>query len=103
MSLVAQVRDHVRTSLKIRRKRTVTQRGRRPNPGARIARGELRMTVQAGMTAELWRWLQDLGWREILHKPDRRHYRDLPSPCFARLIECAPEERSAVLARYART
>lgn len=99
--VVAQwVRDHVRTSLKIRAQRAVTQRGRRPNPGARIARGDVRMSVQAGMTAELWRWLQDAGWREILHKPDRRRYRDLPSQCVARLIECAPEERVAVLRRY---
>lgn len=102
MSLdVAQwVRDHVRTSLKIRRKRGVTQRGRRPNPGARIARGDVRMTVQAGMTADLWLWLQDNGWRELVHKPDRRHYRDLPSQCVSRLIACEPDERLGVLRKY---
>lgn len=94
------VRDRVRTSLKIRRARTTTQRGRRPNPGARIARGDVRMTVQAGMTAELWLWLQDTGWREIMHKPDRRRYRDLPTTCVARLIACEPDERIGVLRKY---
>jgi hypothetical protein len=34
------------------------------------------MTMQAGMTEALWRWLVKEGWREITFRPDRRRYRD---------------------------
>jgi hypothetical protein len=100
LPLARWLRDRLRTSLKVRRERALGRRGRRPSPGARIACNDLRMTVQAGMTADLWRWLQDAGWREIAHKPDRRRYREIGSPCVARLIACAPEERASVLNRY---
>jgi hypothetical protein len=94
------VRDRLRTTLKIRNNRMLPRRGRRPSAGARIFCRDLRMTVQAGMTVDLWRWLQDAGWRELAYKSDRRRYRELSARCVADLIACAPEERSVVLDRH---
>ncbi len=79
MNLVGPVRDRVRTLLKIRVVRDVPSVGSKPAIGARIFRGDVRMTVQAGMTDGLWRWLVKEGWREITFRPDRRRYRDIPA------------------------
>ena len=55
------------------------------------------MTVQAGLTNELWRWLLDAGWREITYRPDRRRYCDVPTECVYELFESAAEDRRDVL------
>jgi hypothetical protein len=89
--------DRLRTLLNIRTLRSVPKRGPRPNAGARIFFEDLRMTVQAGMTGELWRWLQEEGWRELTYRPDRRRYCEIPTESVAELIECAEEERRNVL------
>lgn len=83
--------DRIRTLLHIRRQRSVPPPGPRPHPGARVYCGDLRMTVQAGMSHDLWVWLQRIGWREVRFRPDRRRYFDIPAECVADLIECAPE------------
>jgi hypothetical protein len=97
LGIHATVRDRLRTLLHIRRPRTLPVRGPRPNAGSRIYCGDLRMTVQAGMTAELWHWLQATGWREVVRKPDRRRYIDIPSEAVAELIACDPVDRAHVL------
>jgi hypothetical protein len=91
------VRDRLRTILKIRRPRSLPRRGPKPGVGAKIFKDNVRMTVQAGMSHELWRWLQEQGWREVQFRPDRRRYRDVPSAWVTRLIDSAPDERAAVL------
>jgi len=55
------------------------------------------MTVQAGLSEELWHWLMDQGWRELTYRPDRRHYREVPAAWVTRLIDAMPETRSLVL------
>ncbi len=97
MPLVAQVRDQVRTLLKIRRERHLPEPGSRPPIGARIVCGDLRMSVQAGMSESLWRWLAKQGWREVLVRPDRRRYREVPHAFVTRLIDAAAEERERIL------
>ncbi len=37
----------------------------KPRMGATLCCAGLRMTVQAGLTDELWEWLGALGWREL--------------------------------------
>lgn len=95
--LGAAVRDRLRTMLKIRKPRSLPRRGPKPGVGAKIFKRDVRLTVQAGMSHELWRWLQEQGWREIQFRPDRRRYRDVPTAWVTRLIDCAPEERATVL------
>jgi len=98
VNLVGPVRDRVRTLLRIRVSRDVPAIGAKPTIGARIFRDDLRMTVQAGMTDGLWRWLAKQGWREATFRPDRRRYRDIPSTYVTQLIDCASEQRDTVLA-----
>jgi len=98
VDLVGPVRDRVRTLFRIRVSRGVVAAGAKPHLGARIHRDDLRMTVQAGMTDALWRWLVKTGWREITYRPDRRRYRDLPTAYVTRLIDSTTDERDKVLA-----
>ena len=97
MVLVTQVRDQVRTLFRIRRERTTSRAGQKPGVGARIACGDLRMTVQAGMSDTLWRWLTNQGWREVLYRPDRRRYRDIPHGYVTQLIDAHPDPRERIL------
>ncbi len=99
MSLGDSVRDGLRTLLRIRKPRTLPRRTSKPRLGARIFLNDVRMTLQAGVTPDLWQWLLEQGWREVLYRPDRRVYRDVPSSMVTQLIDCAPEERPTVLAR----
>lgn len=98
MDLVGPVRDRVRTLLNIRVERGLRSAGLKPGIGARICCDDVRMTVQAGMSDSLWRWLTKLGWREITFRPDRRRYRDIPTAYVTRLVDSTPEERERVLA-----
>lgn len=98
LALVTQVRDQFRTLMRIRRDRALPSAGHKPGVGARITCGDLRMSVQAGMADSLWRWLAKLGWREVMFRPDRRRYRDIPHGFVTQLIDAAPEERERILA-----
>jgi hypothetical protein len=98
-SLAASVRDRLRTLLNIRKPRKEQRRGPRPSVGSRIYWDDVRMTVQAGMTIELWGWLQTQGWREVLYKGDRRRYRDVSTEMAMELIDAPPERRGEVLAQ----
>jgi len=91
------LRDRVRGLLRLRRERALPRRGAKPGIGACIVCGDLRMTVQAGFSDELWRWLLDQGWRELTYRPDRRHYREVPSIWVTRLVDAQPETRALVL------
>lgn len=95
--LTGALRDRLRTMLNIRKRRSPPRRGPKPGVGAKIFKDDVRMAVQAGLSHETWRWLQDQGWREIQFRPDRRRYRDVPTAWVTRLIDCAPEERAGVL------
>ena len=59
------------------------------------------MTVQAGMSDELWQWLMEKGWREPNFHPDRRRYRDIPASWVTRLVDAVASDREAVLAAAA--
>ena len=56
------------------------------------------MTVQAGLSDALWRWLTKRGWREVLFRPDRRRYRDIPHAYVTRLIDASQEDWEVTLA-----
>jgi hypothetical protein len=98
VNLVGPVRDRVRTLLKIRVSRGLPSVGTKPGLGARLFRDDVRLTVQAGMTDALWRWLVMEGWREITFRPDRRRYRDIPAAYVTRLIDSTADERDRVIA-----
>jgi hypothetical protein len=89
--------SRVRGFFNAHKQRSVPRRTARPAVGARIVHGDVRMTVQAGMSHELWHWLLGQGWREPGHRPDRRNYRDVPSAWVTWLIDATPETRDRVL------
>lgn len=91
------IRDQFRTLFRIRKMRGLPSPGPKPPLGAKITRQDVRITVQAGMTDELWRWLTDKGWRQATVRNDRRRYRDVPASEVTRLIDAAPEFRGQVL------
>lgn len=98
LDFVTHVRDQVRTLLKIRCERSIPSESGRPPFGAKISLGDIRMTVRAGMTDQLWRWLMDQGWREVPVRLDRRRYKDIPTTFVTRLIDAVSnEERARVL------
>ena len=98
LEFVSHVRDQVRTLLKIRREREVPAESSKPPYGAKLFCGDIRMTVRSGMSDSLWRWLLDEGWREVVVRLDRRHYKDIPSAYVTRLIDSeVNEERKRVL------
>ena len=92
-----QLRSLFRTAFRIRRKRALAPARTKPGVGARIACDGYRIVVQAGMTDSLWKWLADRGWREIVYRPDRRRYRDIPSAFVTELIDVGPDDREQVL------
>jgi hypothetical protein len=97
LNIVCQVRDQVRTLLNIRRERGLPPAT--PTLGAKLTCGDFRLTVQAGMSQSLWHWLVQQGWREVIFRPDRRRYRDLPAAYVTRLIDSSStQERERVLA-----
>lgn len=91
------LRDKLRTVLNIRKNRSQQRRGPKPSIGARITCDDVRMTVHAGMTHELWNWLQAQGWREVMFKGDRRRYRDVSTDWAMQLIDAPAERRKEVL------
>lgn len=91
------VLDGIRTLFNVRATRARGDRGPKPRLGAKIFHGDVRISVQSGLTDDMWTWLQEQGWREVTHRPDRRHYRDVPPSLVTKLFDAVPTERLAVL------
>lgn len=89
--------DGFRTLFNIRKDRKRAPPGPKPKMGAKIYLHDVRMYVQAGLSDELWDWLQQLGFREITFSPDRRRYRDLPRSIVAQLYDAPCEEWRSIL------
>lgn len=96
-AVIQSLHDRFRGFLRFRIERTPPRRGPKPAIGAYVVCGELRMTIQAGVTDELWEWLMEQGWRELRYAPDRRHYLVVPAPCVTRLIDAPEEQRPIAL------
>lgn len=92
--------DGFRTLLNIRKERKRLPMGPKPRLGAKVVLHDVRMTVQSGMTEDLWNWLQDIGFREVTFSPDRRRYRELPPSLVAALYD-APREQWRPLLKQA--
>ena len=95
--VIQSLHDRVLGFLRFRIERAPPRRGPKPAIGAYIVCGELRMTIQAGVTDDLWEWLMGQGWRELRYAPDRRHYLVVPAPCVTKLIDAPEEQRPIAL------
>ena len=89
--------DGVRNLFNIRAKRARTERSAKPRLGAKICYGEIRISVQSGLTDDMWSWLQEQGWREVTFRPDRRRYKDVPPSLVTRLFDAGPTDRLTAL------
>lgn len=69
----------------------------KPAIGATICCAGLRMTVQAGLSDELWRWLVSLGWRELHPGENRLKLKPLPTGLVTRMFDSDPSEWERVL------
>lgn len=69
----------------------------KPAIGATLCCAGLRMTVQAGLSDDLWRWLVKLGWRELLPRENRLHFKPLPTSLVTRLFDCEEDDRERIL------
>ena len=69
----------------------------RPAIGATLCCAGLRMSVQAGMSDDLWQWLINLGWRELQPRENRLNFKPLPTSLVTRLFDCPPGDRDRVL------
>ncbi|HUN91675.1 MAG TPA: hypothetical protein VMU33_06445 [Burkholderiaceae bacterium] len=96
-SLAVSLRNQVRSLFRVRRVRRLPKRGPKPRIGASIFRDDVRLTVQAGMTDELWLWFLDHNWRELAYRPERRRYREVPSGTVMRLFDCDYNDRLRIM------
>jgi hypothetical protein len=69
----------------------------KPAIGATICCAGMRMSVQAGLSDDLWHWLVSLGWRELAAGENRLQLKPLSTPLVTRLFDAQPEERERVL------
>ena len=74
----------------------------KPPIGATICCAGLRMTVQAGLSEDLWCWLVARGWRELASGENRLQLKPLATTLVTRLFDSQPEERERVLANAIR-
>lgn len=98
MSPVRDIRNQARNLLGLRRNRKPGRVGPKPRIGSHAVFQDVRITVQAGLTEELWSWMVEQGWREAIFRPERRRYREVPASYVTRLIDSVPEERPRILA-----
>ncbi|HEX7156547.1 MAG TPA: hypothetical protein VF229_04980 [Burkholderiaceae bacterium] len=54
--------------------------------------------MQAGLSDDLWQWLLERDWRELVYRPDRRRYREIPARWVTLLYDADVEQRERVLA-----
>ena len=82
-----------------RRKRDELRRlAHKPHMGATIFCADLRMSVQAGMSMDQWRWLVGRSWQELDDLGRRNRLRALPSSAVMTLFDSTPERWEELLA-----
>lgn len=97
MVAVGQWRTRWRRWLGEREPRAMPPAGPKPAPGAKLVSGRLRITVQSGLSDELWEFLVSMGWREETFRPDRRRYDDVPRAWVLKLYQAPKDERQRIL------
>lgn len=70
----------------------------KPAIGATLRCSGMRMTVQAGLSDELWHWLVSQGWRELAHGENRLQLKPLPTALVTKLFDAQPADHERALA-----
>ena len=69
----------------------------KPAIGATICCSGMRMSVQAGLSDDLWHWLVSQGWRELAPGANRLQLKPLPTTLVTKLFDSQPQEYERVL------
>ena len=69
----------------------------KPAIGATICCSGMRMSVQAGLSDDLWLWLVGLGWRELAPGENRLQLKPLSTTLVTKLFDSQPADRERVL------
>ncbi|MFY3386037.1 hypothetical protein [Paracidovorax sp. MALMAid1276] len=93
------MKDLLRNLLSIRQQRKPAPVGPRPQVGATIQRGDVKMAVTEPVSRELWDWLVLSGWRNLPVKHDRRKARLAPEGALRTLLDTDPQERNRAHSR----
>ena len=89
------MKDMLRNLLSIRQQRKPAPVGSRPQVGATVQRGDIKMAIDHPVSRELWDWLVLSGWRNLPVQNDRRKGRRVPSGALKALIDANdPQERN---------
>jgi hypothetical protein len=83
--------------LAARKREELRRLARRPHIGATIVCADLRMSVQPGLSVDLWRWLVGRGWRELDDLNTRHRLRAVPTSAVMALFDSAPERWESLL------
>jgi hypothetical protein len=98
MSWLSFLSSPSREQLERRKRQELRRAAIKPRIGATIYCADLRMSVQPGLSDELWRWLAERGWRELDDLSLRHRLRALPASSVTALFDGALEEWEALLA-----
>ena len=69
----------------------------KPAIGATICCSGMRMSVQAGLSDDLWHWLVGLGWRELAPGENRLQLKPLATTLVTKLFDAQAADRERVL------
>jgi len=90
------LKNYLRTLLKIRVLREPLPPGPKPPVGSNIVRDRLRIRLKYPISGELWEWFAIHGWRTIDMRTNRRRYTCVPDKVLLRLLNAGQLERDAL-------
>lgn len=90
------VKDSLRTLLKIRVERAVLPPGPKPQIGSNIVRETFRIRLKYPISDEQWEWFLERGWRTVDMRTNRRRYTCVPDKVLMKLLNSSDLERDVL-------
>jgi hypothetical protein len=90
------VKDSLRTLLKIRVDRALLPPGPKPQIGSNIVRDAFRIRLKFPISDDQWEWFTEKGWRTIDMRTNRRRYTCVPDKVLLKLLNSNDLEREVL-------
>jgi hypothetical protein len=90
------LKNYLRTLLKIRVTRELSPPGAMPPVGSNIVRDRIRIRLKYPVSNEQWEWFSKQGWRTVDMRTNRRRYTCVPDNVLVRLLNTKEPERSVL-------
>jgi len=90
------VKDSLRTLLKIRVERATLPAGPKPQIGSNIVRDAFRIRLKFPISDEQWEWFIEKGWRTVDMRTNRRRYTCVPDKVLLKLLHSNDLEREVL-------